>query len=185
MSTWTEPEKLVPGAKSDWHLLGQPDVAAAVPPFVERMQYLDASTYLPDDILTKVDRASMAVGLEARVPLLDHRVAAFAFSLPRSLRLQGTTGKVLLRRVLARYVPPELFERAKTGFGVPIGAWLRGPLRDWAQSLLTPAAIADAGLAVEPVRQMWAHHLDGRVNAESEIWTVLMYQAWRARWGGR
>jgi asparagine synthase (glutamine-hydrolysing) len=149
------------------------------------MMFLDTITYLPDDILTKVDRASMAVGLEARVPLLDHRVAAFAFSLPRSLRLQGTTGKVLLRRVLARYVPRELFERAKTGFGIPIGSWLRGPLRDWAEALLTPAAIAEGGLAVEPVRQMWARHLDGRVDAEREMWTILMYQAWRARWDGR
>jgi asparagine synthase (glutamine-hydrolysing) len=185
VSAWTEPERLVPGAKPDWRLLADPEVAIAIPPLVERMQYLDALTYLPDDILTKIDRASMAVGLEARVPLLDHRVAAFAFSLPRSLRLQGTTGKVLLRRVLARYVPRELFERAKTGFGIPIGSWLRGPLRDWAESLLTPAALAEGGLTVQPVRDLWAKHLDGRLNGESQMWTVLMYQAWRARWGSR
>ena len=185
VSAWTEPERLVIGARVDWGVLTDADVTTAIPPLVERMQYLDALTYLPDDILTKVDRASMAVGLEARVPLLDHRVAAFAFSLPRSLRLQGTTGKVLLRRVLARYVPRELFERAKTGFGIPIGSWMRGPLRDWAESLLTPASIAKGGLAVEPVRQLWARHLDGRVDAEREMWTILMYQAWRARWIGR
>ena len=185
VSAWIDPERLVRGAKPDWGLLADPAVAAAVPPLVERMQYLDALTYLPDDILAKVDRASMAVSLEARVPLLDHRVAAFAFSLPRSLRLQGTTGKVLLRRVLARYVPRQLFERAKTGFGIPIGTWLRGPLREWAEALLTPAALNDGGLTAEPVRDIWAKHLDGRLDAENQLWTVLMYQAWRARWGSR
>jgi asparagine synthase (glutamine-hydrolysing) len=185
VSAWTDPERLIPDAKPDWRLLADPEVAAAIPPLLERMQYLDALTYLPDDILTKVDRASMAVGLEARVPLLDHRVAAFAFSLPRSLRLQGTTGKVLLRRVLARYVPRRLFERAKTGFGIPVGAWLRGPLRDWAESLLTPAALAEGGLTAEPVRDVWTKHLDGRLDGESRLWTVLMYQAWRVRWCSR
>jgi asparagine synthase (glutamine-hydrolysing) len=185
VSAWPEPQRLVEGAQPQWRLLADPEIAAAIPPLLERMQYIDALTYLPDDILTKVDRASMAVGLEARVPLLDHRLASFAFSLPRSLRLQGTTGKVLLRRVLARYVPRDLFERAKTGFGMPIGAWLRGPLRDWAESLLTPAALTAGGLGVEPVRDVWASHLGGRLDADNQLWTVLMYQAWRARWCAR
>jgi asparagine synthase (glutamine-hydrolysing) len=149
------------------------------------MQYLDAVTYLPDDILTKVDRASMAVSLEARVPLLDHRVAAFAFNLPRHLRFDGSTGKILLRRVLARYLPRHLFERPKTGFGIPIGEWLRGPLREWAEDLLHPAALAASGLTPEPVRRTWSQHLGGGFNRETEIWTVLMYQAWFARWSRR
>jgi len=182
VSVWPQPSLLVPGGSADWGVLVDADVNTAIPKLVERMQYLDAVTYLPDDILAKVDRASMAVSLEARVPLLDHRVAAFAFSLPRALRLQGGTGKVLLRRVLARHVPPRLFDRPKTGFGIPIGQWIRGPLRDWAESLLTSQSLADAGLAPAPVTTMWAEHLSGRANRETEMWTVLMYRAWRERW---
>lgn len=182
VSVWPEPSVVVRDGVSDWGQLADPAVAAAISPIVEQMQYLDASTYLPDDILTKVDRASMAVSLEARVPLLDHRLAAFAFSLPREMRLQGTTGKVLLKRVLARYIPRDIFERPKTGFGIPVSAWLREPLRDWAESLLDNTKLKDAGLEVAPIRAMWADHLSGDLNRETEIWTVLMYQAWHDRW---
>jgi len=185
VSIWPNPQELVSGSAANWGILNDRDLETEIGPIVERMQYLDAITYLPDDILTKVDRASMAVSLEARVPLLDHRVAAFAFSLPRHLRFDGTTGKILLRRVLARYVPRQLFERPKTGFGIPIGEWLRGPLRAWAEDLLQPAALISSGLTPAPVRQMWSEHLCRGLNRETEIWTVLMYQAWFARWNAR
>ena len=185
VSVWPNPQDLVAGGTAAWGSLNDRELATEIAPLIERMQYLDAVTYLPDDILTKVDRASMAVSLEARVPLLDHRVAAFAFGLPRHLRFDGGNGKILLRRVLARYLPRHLFERPKTGFGIPIGEWLRGPLREWAEDLLRPAALAASGLTPEPVRRTWAQHLGGGLNRETEIWTVLMYQAWFARWSRR
>jgi len=150
---------------------------------VERMQYLDAVTYLPEDILTKVDRASMAVSLESRVPLLDRRVAEFAFSLPRRLRLRHGQGKWVLRRALARHVPPALIERPKMGFAIPVGDWIKGPLRDWAEDLLVPARLEAGGFANVPrVRQAWEQHLAGQRLWTTPLWTILMYQAWRRRW---
>jgi asparagine synthase (glutamine-hydrolysing) len=145
----------------------------------ERMMLADTMVYLPDDLLTKLDRASMAVGLEGRVPLLDHRVAAFAWSLPLALR----TRKNLLRRVLARYVPAALFERPKMGFEVPIGPWLRGPLREWAHAVLDPGALRDAGV-FDPagVRRLWSDHASGRPVGSHLLWSILMLESWRARW---
>ena len=143
---------------------------------------LDTLTYLPDDILTKVDRASMAVGLEARVPLLDHRLVEFAWQLPLEVKLRDGQGKWPLRQVLARYVPPTLFERPKMGFGMPVDHWLRGPLRSWADALLEPARLDREGLlASEPIRKRWEAHRSGRANWAYPIWNVLIFQSWLAR----
>ena len=156
------------------------------PPYlspIEQMMFIDTLRYLPDDILTKVDRASMAVSLEVRVPLLDHRVVELAWQLPFAQRVGCPPGKAAMRRLLARYVPPKIFERPKMGFGIPFGEWLRGGLRDWAESLLEPADLAASGWFDVPfVRARWREHLDGTVDHRNLIWAVLMLQAWRQRW---
>jgi asparagine synthase (glutamine-hydrolysing) len=185
VSMWQDPARLVLGAQEPMTVVADPGVAEIVPDFVERMQYRDTLTYLPDDILTKVDRASMAVSLEARVPILDHRVVELAWSLPLSLKLRGAERKWLLRQVLYRHVPPELVDRPKMGFGIPIDRWLRGPLRDWAEDLLDARRLAEAGLVdPAPVRERWAEHLSGRRSWQYSLWNVLMLEAWRRRWGG-
>ncbi|WP_341896610.1 asparagine synthase (glutamine-hydrolyzing) [Ferrovibrio terrae] len=158
-------------------------LADDLPETIARLRYRDMTTYLPDDILTKVDRASMAVALEARVPLLDHRVVEYAWTLPPDRLLDGNQGKKLLRQVLYKYVPRAMVERPKTGFGMPVGDWLRGPLKDWAGDLLSDASLRRDGLIDPgPVQQRWQEHLSGRRNWQHALWTVLMFQAWRARW---
>lgn len=153
-----------------------------VPDFAERMMAVDTLTYLPDDILVKVDRAAMAASLETRIPFLDARVIDFAWRLPVHQKVRNGQGKWLLRHLLYRHVPRELVERPKQGFGVPIEHWLRGPLRDWAEDLLSPAALAaDGPLDPVPIRAMWQRHLSGK-NVQHALWNVLMYQAWRRRW---
>ena len=182
VSHW-EPTEIMPQAREPASLLDDPALAKEFPDLVARMQFLDLVTYLPDDILTKVDRASMAVALEARVPLLDHRLVEFCWRLPRHVKVRNGTSKWLLRQVLYRHVPPALVERPKRGFGIPLGEWLRGPLRDWAEALLDGKRLRAAGLLdAAMVRRYWQEHLDGRRNWQYLIWDVLMLEAWRERW---
>jgi len=149
----------------------------------ERMMFNDIVGYLTDDILCKVDRAAMAVSLETRVPLLDHRIAEFAFSLPLHMKIRSGQGKWLLRQVLNRYLPQELVDRPKQGFGVPLDSWLRGPLREWAQTLLEPSRLQKEGyLNVELVAEKWREHLSGQRNWQNWLWNVLMFQAWHEKW---
>ena len=183
ISHWTEPERVVLGATEPKGIVWDETLADDFPEFVPRAQFLDLVTYLPDDILTKLDRASMAVSLEARVPLLDHRVVEFAWRLPPALKVRNGQTKWILRQVLYRYVPPQLIERPKMGFGVPIDSWLRGPLREWAESLLEERRLREDGyLDPEPIRQKWTEHLSGHRNWHYLLWDVLMFQAWRERW---
>jgi len=185
VSAWKVPEEVVAeklGAMSP--LFGQ-TLPEGLATFTERMMYRDLVTYLPDDILVKVDRASMGVGLEARCPLLDHRVVEWVWKLPLDFKTRNGTSKWLLRQVLDRYVPASLVDRPKMGFGVPIDSWLRGPLREWAEALLNANRLRQEGFfRPEPVRKVWADHLRGGRNEQDRLWTVLMFQAWKERWLG-
>jgi|MDTC01.3.fsa_nt_gb asparagine synthase (glutamine-hydrolysing) len=182
VSQWPDPESLVvEGAPEGERIWDDPGLTRDVPGLMARMRYMDTVGYLPGDILTKLDRASMAVGLEARVPLIDHRVAEFAAALPPHMLIRNGCGKWLLRQVLHRYVPEELVTRPKTGFGVPLDSWLRGPLRDWAEGLLSRPRLEEEGFfAPAPVRRAWKEHLSGRRNHQHRLWAVLMFQAWQA-----
>ena len=181
---WPAPERLVLGGRGVAGPMDDPEVRAAFPDTLDWMQYVDSVTYLPDDILTKVDRASMAHSLEARVPMLDHRVVAFAWRIPPERRVRGGQGKWALRQLLYRHLPPDLVDRPKMGFGVPVGEWLRGPLRDWADDLLSVERLQRDGLFdPAPIRQAWAEHRDGTRNWQYQLWNVLMVQAWMAQEG--
>ncbi len=178
-SHWKDPGALVLGgveshslltSRSAWPTLGDP---------VAQMMYLDSMTYLPDDILTKVDRASMAVSLEARVPYLDHRVVALAARIPIALRIRDGVGKWILRQVLYRHVPKALLDRPKAGFGMPIDSWLRGSLRPWAEELLSEDRLRSQGvLDPGPIRTIWSQHVAGYRDFQYQIWDILMLQAW-------
>jgi asparagine synthase (glutamine-hydrolysing) len=178
MSQWQPEEGLVLSSNGrhfpeiNWSKMGDP---------TEAMRRWDVSQYLPDDLLVKVDRASMSASLESRAPLLDHRVVELAFALPQRMLVRGGVGKWALRRVLDRYVPRELIERPKAGFAIPIGAWLRGPLRDWAETLLNAKTISEQGfLDAKQVSIMWQQHLAGSYDRSTYLWNVLMFQAWYA-----
>jgi asparagine synthase (glutamine-hydrolysing) len=179
VSHWKEPASLVPGATEPVTTLTDARQWANLPDFIQRMMYMDTVTYLPDDILVKVDRASMGVSLEARVPFLDHRVVEFSWKMPLAWKIRGGQSKWPLRQILYRHVPRELIERPKMGFGIPIGQWLRGPLKDWAEALLEERRLKQEGfLNPQPIRQKWQEHLSGARNWQYYIWDVLMFQGW-------
>jgi asparagine synthase (glutamine-hydrolysing) len=179
VSDWSNPEDVVRGGMEPLTSATDPAAAPALPSFAERMMFRDMISYLPDDILVKVDRAAMGVSLETRVPFLDHRVVEFAWRIPVTMKIGDGKGKWPLRKVLHRYVPAELIERPKMGFGLPIDSWLRGPLRQWAEELLDERRLLDEGFFdPKPVRQLWASHLAGARNSQYPLWCVLMFQAW-------
>jgi asparagine synthase (glutamine-hydrolysing) len=175
--------RLVSGASGSLRLDPLDPPSRRLPDLEARMQAHDMATYLPDDILTKVDRCSMAVALEAREPLLDHRLVEFVWALPWAVRRGDGRPKALLRALLARYLPPALIDRPKHGFSVPLADWLRGPLRDWSEDLLAPALLSAGGLfEVTRTRAIWDRHLSGAQDNATGLWNILMVQAWARRW---
>ena len=189
VSEWQDPTSLVIGANGA--LVQEPasflDDALPARGAADdqlRMMYCDSISYLPDDILCKVDRAAMATSLETRVPFLDHRVVELAWRLPLHMKIRGNVGKWALRQLLYKHVPRELIERPKAGFAIPVGQWLRGPLRDWAEDLLSePRLRAEGYLHPAPICQAWAEHLSGRRDHTAKLWAVLMFQAWLQQQG--
>jgi asparagine synthase (glutamine-hydrolysing) len=183
LSAWQQPGTLVADACEDDDQNGQIVDGAEPRELLDRMMLADQIAYLPDDLLAKVDRASMAVSLEVRAPLLDHRVVELSWRLPQTLKLRGTTGKWALRQVLYRRVPRRLVDRPKMGFSVPIDRWLRGPLREWAEDLLSIDRLRRDDLVdPEPVERAWSDLCAGRRQTGTALWAVLMFQAWRERW---
>jgi asparagine synthase (glutamine-hydrolysing) len=192
VSEWQDPASVVKPDGVSHHaprsLLDDPLPAHGADQHQLRMMYRDSTTYLPDDILCKVDRAAMAISLETRVPFLDHRVAELAWQLPLHMKIRGNEGKWALRQVLYKYVPRELIERPKAGFGIPVGQWLRGPLRDWAEDLLNEQRLQREGyFHPAPIRTKWREHQSGQRDHTASLWAVLMFQAWlnwgRLNWG--
>ena len=178
-SQWQDPASIVLGAQEPPTLLTTPEAWPHAGNLAQWMMAMDAQTYLPDDILVKVDRAAMANSLETRVPMLDHRVVELAWRVPLRQKIRDGQGKWLLRQVLYRHVPRELVERPKMGFGIPLDSWLRGPLRDWAEALLDESRLRQEGyFQPAAIRQKWKEHLSGRRNWQHQLWTVLMFQAW-------
>lgn len=179
VSQWKHPETLVLGSEEPPTVLSDRQQWASLPKFTQRMMYLDTVTYLPNDILVKLDRASMGVSLESRIPLLDPSVFEFAWCIPLSWNICKGQSKWLLRQVLYKYVPQNLVERPKKGFGVPIDSWLRHELRDWAEALLDENRLRQEGFFnPEPIRQKWQEHLKGDRNWQYYLWDVLMFQSW-------
>ena len=179
VSNWKDPEALVIGGCEKPTNLTDRQRWPKVPSFTERMMYLDTVTYLPDDILVKLDRASMGVSLEGRIPFLDHRVVELAWRIPLSMKIRNNKGKWLLRQILDKYVPNNLIDRPKAGFGIPIDSWLRGPLRDWAEALLDEKRLQREGFFNPgPIREKWEEHLAGDHDWQYYLWDILMFQAW-------
>ena len=180
ISHWEDPSSLSGVAEPDLDLWRG---GSMISDFAERMAYYDTLSYLPSDILTKVDRASMACSLEARVPLLDHRVVEYAWTLPKDIKLRDGIGKWPLRQILYRFVPQNIVERPKSGFAVPLSDWLRGPLKEWAFDLLSADSLAqDLGLNTEPILKAFHAHLKGDGNHAEALWNILMLQSWMQRW---
>jgi len=183
ISSWIESKHLLRCGAEPTTLFAETASLQRLPSLHERMLLLDMSMYLPGDILTKIDRASMAVSLENRAALLDHRLVELSWRIPTQLKYLDGKGKWVLREMLARYIPRSLVDRKKRGFSVPIEHWLRGPLRSWAEELLNEQRLRTEGFfQPEPVRQMWHEHLSGRRRWHACLWSVLMFQAWYARW---
>jgi asparagine synthase (glutamine-hydrolysing) len=179
VSSWKDPQSVVVGGQEPMTIIKESNAWADLLDFTKRMMFLDMVSYLPDDILVKLDRATMGVSLEGRVPLLDHRIAEFAWRLPLSLKLRNGQGKWVLRQVLYKYVPLEIVDRPKMGFDLPIDEWLRCPLRDWAEALLDETRLRKEGFFnPRPVRESWQEHLSGRKNLQRMLWSVLMFQSW-------
>ena len=179
VSQWKNPTDALVDSYEPRTMLGTQAEWPTARSFTQQMMLLDTLTYLPDDILVKLDRASMAVSLESRVPFLDHKVFEFAWSLPQHLKIRRRQGKWILRKVLERHVPPVLFDRPKMGFGVPIGDWLRGSLREWAEDLLSPNTLKQSGyFRPEVVQHLWQSHLAGGRDQQYRLWPILMFQSW-------
>ncbi|MGD9859930.1 MAG: asparagine synthase (glutamine-hydrolyzing) [Marinobacterium sp.] len=179
MSHWDHPDQLVVGGQTHPTLISSPEQWPQTDSFVHWMMAMDAGQYMTDDILVKVDRAAMANSLETRVPLLDHRVVELAWQLPLNMKIRAGVGKWILKEVLYRHVPREMIERPKKGFSVPLGQWLRGPLRDWAEALLNEQRLAQEGYFVPcAVQRVWSEHLQGKRNHARKLWSILMFQAW-------
>lgn len=183
VSRWTSPASMVIGGVPPRPAVDDPAQRFTQGDLAHRMMYYDTMGYLPDDILVKVDRATMAVGLEARAPLLDYRVMEFSWQLPLGMKVQGGQGKRILRQILARHVPTKLVDRPKQGFVIPVDQWLRGPLRDWAEAMLDPQRLrAEGVLEPKAIRQAWNEHLSGKRTRIDGLWCILMFQAWHERW---
>ena len=180
ISHWKNPSDLVIGGAEPDTVLRNVRVPPSEFDFPQAMMWLDSLTYLPDDILVKVDRAAMGVSLETRVPFLDHRVVEAAWKLPANMRIRNGVGKWALRKLLYQRVPKSLIERPKTGFGIPLDVWLRGPLRDWAENLLDETRLRQAGyFEAQSIREKWLEHLSGRRNWHYYLWDILMFEVWR------
>jgi asparagine synthase (glutamine-hydrolysing) len=179
LAHWTDAGPLVIGAGLPPLPLTHPDQWADLPNAIQKLMFLDLVTFLPDDIMVKVDRATMAISLEARAPLLDHRLVEFCWRLPMSMKVRDGTSKYLLRQMLYRYVPRAMVERPKRGFGAPVGKWLRGGLKDWADSLLDRPRLIDEGFFnPDPIVRRWAEHRSGERDWSSSLWDILTFQAW-------
>jgi asparagine synthase (glutamine-hydrolysing) len=184
VSDWFEPENLVLNSKEPQLDSMDESGSLQLADYRNKIMFLDSMNYLPGDILTKVDRATMAVSLEARVPFLDPKVIEFSSRVPMDMKVRNGKGKWILRQLLSRYVPDSLVNRPKMGFGVPIDSWLRGPLRGWAEDLLDEQKLKEQGyLNSALVQQTWKEHISGKRNWQNQLWDVLMFQAWQSHWG--